>query len=149
MINTGLKKRADFETLLLASSLLLLCLGLYGCNEGNIGAEGAHLLQYLEPAKLKKLVDNPQEAIWLIDVRSAVDYQRGHIPIARSFPSNTILSRLTELPKDKYLIIYCETGGRAQLVLQSLADKGYTRLMNWGGYTRWSWELVSEPAAEK
>lgn len=112
-----------------------------GCNEGYTASEGATLKQYLTPEGLQKLTINPDPNIWIIDVRSKKMFIKGHIPSARSFPSSTVMDRLSELPKDKYLIVYCETGGRAQAVIKKLAKNGYTRMMNWGGYTRWKWEL--------
>jgi len=115
---------------------------LTSCSEGYISKDGASLKQYFEPEALKKLVENPKDDIWIIDVRSKSAYDKKHIPTAKSFHSSTILDRLSELPKDKLLIVYCETGGRAQMVIKKLEEKGYTKMMNWGGYTRWKWEYA-------
>ena len=123
--------------------LIILSFILSGCNEGYIGKEGETLTQYLEPEALKALTENPDDNIRIIDVRPASAYKRGHIPGAKSFPSSTIMEQLNLLPKDTYLIFYCETGGRAQKVIKQLEKVGYTKVMNWGGYTRWKWELVS------
>jgi rhodanese-related sulfurtransferase len=71
-------------------------------------------------------------------------YKEGHIPTAKSYASSVITDRLDELPKNQYLIIYCETGGRAQSVIKKLEKQEYTKMMNWGGYTRWPYELVEE-----
>jgi hypothetical protein len=30
------------------------------------------------------------------------------------------------------------------MVINQLEDKGYTRMLNWGGYTRWPYDLVTE-----
>lgn len=119
-----------------------------GCSEGYTSKEGGSLKQYLEPEALKKLVENPEDNIWIIDVRSKSAYDKKHIPTAKSFHSSTILERLNELPKDKYLIVYCETGGRAQRVIKKLEEKGYTKMMNWGGYTRWKWKYAKTKEAK-
>lgn len=113
-----------------------------GCMTGKVSKDGAILKQYLEPSKLKELVENPQADIWVIDVRPPSAYANGHIPTAKNFSSSEVLARLDELPKDQYLIVYCETGGRAGAVISMLEKKGYTRMINWGGYTRWPYELV-------
>jgi len=126
----------------LVSLSLFLALFLTGFYEGSVGSDGAVLKQYLPPEKLKELVDKPDSSIWIIDVRPASAYQKGHIPTAKSFPSSTILTRLSELPKDNYLILYCETGVRAHRVMKQLEKQGYTRLMVWGGASRWPYELV-------
>jgi phage shock protein E len=124
----------------LVSFVALAVLALTGCFEGYVGSEGKVLKQYLPPEKLRQLVTHPYDSIWIIDVRPASAYHKGHIPTAKSFPSSEILSRLDEIPKDTYLIVYCETGGRAQGVVKKLEKQGYTRLMNWGGITRWPYE---------
>ncbi|NEW84945.1 MAG: rhodanese-like domain-containing protein [Mariniphaga sp.] len=107
---------------------------------GKAGAEGKVLRKYIEPMELKKLVDNPVDSIWIIDVRSEKAYLNGHIPTAKSFPSANIMSRLNEIPKDNYLIIYCTVGGMAKIVSKKLKKAGYKRYINWGGISRWEWE---------
>jgi len=107
---------------------------------GKAGAEGKVLRKYIEPSELKKLVDNPADSIWIIDVRSEKAYLNGHIPTAKSFPSGTIMSRLNEIPKDNYLIIYCTVGGMAKIASKNLKKAGYKRYIIWGGISRWEWE---------
>ena len=112
------------------------------CMTGKVSKDGAVLTQYLEPEQLKELTENPKDDIWIIDVRPVSAYAKGHIPTARNFSSSDVMNRLAELPKSQYLIVYCETGGRAGAVISKLEKKGYTRMMNWGGYTRWPYDLV-------
>lgn len=135
-------QKKSYVRVVLVSFVVLTIFMLTGCYEGYVGSEGEVLEQYLPPEQLKKLVENPDDSIWIIDVRPASAYQKGHILTARSFPSSEILSRLDEIPKDAYLIVYCETGGRAQGVIKKLEKKGYTQLMNWGGISRWPYEQV-------
>ena len=137
-----MRQKKSYVRVALVSFLTLAVAVLTGCFEGYVGSEGEVLKQYLPPEKLHALIANPDDSIWIIDVRPASAYQKGHIPTARSFPSSEIFSRLGEIPNDKYLIMYCETGGRAQGVIKKLEKKGYTRLMNWGGISRWPYELV-------
>lgn len=111
---------------------------------GKAGAEGKVLKKYIEPSELKKIVDNPVDSIWIIDVRSEKAFKNGHIPTAKSFPSGTITSRLNEIPKDKYLIMYCTVGGTVKMVSKKLRKAGYKRTINWGGLSRWEWEKATE-----
>lgn len=109
--------------------------------EGYVSNSNANILKkYLDPKELKILTENPQANIWIIDVRPSSAYKNGHIPTARSYPSGEILDRLNELSKDQYLILYCETGGRAQAVIKNLEKAGYTKMMNWGGFSRWPYD---------
>jgi len=107
---------------------------------GQAGAEGKVLRKYIEPLELKKLVDHPVDSIWIIDVRSEKAFSNGHIPTAKSFPAAILTSRLNEIPKDQYLIIYCTVGGMAKIASKTLKKAGYKRYINWGGITRWKWE---------
>jgi rhodanese-related sulfurtransferase len=107
---------------------------------GKTGSDGKALKQYIEPASLKKIVDNPVDSIWIVDVRSEKAYSNGHIPTAKSYPSGTIMNRINEIPKNQYLIVYCTVGGTAKIVSKKLKKAGYKRYMNWGGISRWEWE---------
>lgn len=111
---------------------------------GKAGTKGKVLNKYIEPSELKKIVDNPVDSIWIIDVRSEKAYANGHIPTAKSFPSSTILDRLNEIPKDKYLIMYCNVGGTVKIVSKKLKKAGYKRYINWGGLSRWEGEKETE-----
>jgi rhodanese-related sulfurtransferase len=111
---------------------------------GKAGAESKVLRKYIEPSELKKIVENPVDSIWIIDVRSEKAFKNGHIPTAKSFPSGTITNRLNEIPKDKYLIIYCTVGGTVKMVSKKLRKAGYKRYINWGGLSRWEWEKATD-----
>lgn len=113
------------------------------CSTGYTSAGGKDLEKYLAPESLYVLTEEPDPDIWIIDVRPENAYTRGHIPTARNFPSGEITERLDDLPKTQYLIFYCETGGRAQAVINDLEEEGYTRMLNWGGYTRWPYAFES------
>ena len=126
--------------------VMMLSVTMTGCYEGYIGTEGAPLLYYLPPENLQELVLNPDPDIWLIDVRPFDAYVQWHIPTAKSFPSSEVAGRLDELPKDKYLIVMCETGPRAQAVIVNVLEpNGYTRFMNYGASIRYPYGFVSGP----
>ena len=129
-------KKTILFSLLISASIFLI-----SCSEGYISSDGASLKKYLSPDKLKELTVKPDPNIMIIDVRPESSYKEGHIPTAKSYPSSVIMSKLGEISKDKYLIVYCETGGRAQAVIKNLEKSGYTKMINWGGYTRWPYEL--------
>jgi rhodanese-related sulfurtransferase len=107
---------------------------------GKTGSNGKVLKKYIEPAELKKLVEHPVDSIWIVDVRSEKAYHNGHIPTAKSFPYGQIKDRLNEIPKDKYLIMYCNVGATVKMTSKILKKEGYKRWINWGGIPRWEWE---------
>src|SRR5664280_1256703 len=101
---------------LVLSALLLQSAAAQSVYIGKAGPQGKVLRKYIEPPALKKLTENPADSIWILDVRSEKAYQKEHIPTAKSFPAATVMSRLNEIPKDKYLIIYCTVGANARIV---------------------------------
>ena len=111
---------------------------------GKAGIQGKVLKKYIEPLELKRLTENPVDSIWIIDVRSEKAYANGHIPTAKSFPVGSVLSRLSEIPKSQYLILYCTVGANAQIVSKKLRKAGYKRYTNWGGISRWEWEQATK-----
>lgn len=113
------------------------------CSTGSASGESRSLYPYLETDKLLELTQYPDPEIRIIDVRSAEAYAKGHIPTAVNIPSAEIMKRLKELKKSQYLIFYCESGGQAHRVMEQLKDKGYTRMLNWGAFSRWPYASSS------
>jgi len=44
---------------------------------------------------------------FIVDVRSEASYKQGHIKGARLIPTNQVLERADELPRDKLIVTYC------------------------------------------
>src|SRR5215212_4610202 len=59
-------------------------------------------------AAFKALYDNPATRPLILDVRDPVTYADGHISGAVSFPEADVDSRVSELPKDKLIVAYCQ-----------------------------------------
>lgn len=74
--------------------------------------------------------------VW-IDVRSAEEYQSGHLAQAVNIPHTEIGEGMTTLTieKDTEIKLYCGSGRRAGIALKTLEGMGYTRASNEGGYS--------------
>lgn len=146
-IRTMQISRVILITLVLCISLIVTVPG-QSVNVGKAGSQGKVLKKYIKPSELKKLVENPVDSIWILDVRSEKAYSNGHIPTAKSFPVGVLMNRLNEIPKNQYLIIYCTVGANAQIASKNLKKAGYKRYINWGGLSRWEWkkETTSAPS---
>jgi hydroxyacylglutathione hydrolase len=59
----------------------------------------------VEAAEVKKLLDK-HEAV-LVDVRGKEAWDAGHAEGAIHIPEAQVLSRLSDLPKDKLIALYC------------------------------------------
>ena len=61
----------------------------------------------ISPEELKDRLDHG-EAILIVDSRSLVEFEAGHIAGAISVPSNEVESRLDELPRDQEIVLYAK-----------------------------------------
>lgn len=76
-----------------------------------------------------------EQEIWL-DVRTAEEYAAGHIVNAINIPFDVIEDNIASITTDKNatIYLYCKSGRRASVALQSLESLGYTNVINKGGY---------------
>ncbi|HEX3044797.1 MAG TPA: FAD-dependent oxidoreductase, partial [Bacillota bacterium] len=82
-----------------------------------------------------QLLAQDRSPYFLVDVREPVEFQLGLIPGAVNIPVNELRGRLTELPKDKEIIVYCQIGLRAYLAARILQQNGFQSVKNLsGGY---------------
>ena len=78
------------------------------------------------------------EAIHLIDVRSPEEFQSGHIEGAHLLPLFSLTQRVSELPKDRPVVVSCRSGARSMVACEQLAQMGYTEVFNLqGGVMAW------------
>ena len=80
----------------------------------------------------------------ILDVRTIVEYNEGHIPNAICIPNETINNELIkELPnKEQLILIYCRSGNRSKQAAEKLKNLGYTNLIEFGGIIDWKGEIV-------
>ncbi|MFA9486890.1 rhodanese-like domain-containing protein [Moraxella haemolytica] len=83
------------------------------------------------------VVQTPKKAdgIW-IDVRSAEEYNQGHLQDAVNVTPNEIAQKIASLEpnKDAPINLYCRSGRRAEAARTILIELGYTNVTNHGGY---------------
>jgi NADPH-dependent 2,4-dienoyl-CoA reductase/sulfur reductase-like enzyme/rhodanese-related sulfurtransferase len=75
----------------------------------------------------------------LLDVRDEAEVAKnGGIPRALNIPLNSLRSRLSELPKDKELIVYCHSGQRSYNACRILRQHGFRCRNLSGAFATWS-----------
>ncbi|MCL2223111.1 MAG: rhodanese-like domain-containing protein [Oscillospiraceae bacterium] len=70
----------------------------------------------------------------IYDIRSAFEYQSGHIPGAVLKVAQNIEY---DLPQNKKIIVYCKKGEISKAVVESLAEQGINAYHLSGGYIAW------------
>jgi hydroxyacylglutathione hydrolase len=71
----------------------------------------------------------------ILDVREPAEYANGHVPGAVSIPQAELAMRLEELPRDKELLIVCQSGIRSARSARFLKQVGFERVTNLAGGT--------------
>lgn len=78
--------------------------------------------------ELKQMIDSKSADYVLVDVRDTAEFSDGHIPTAINIPAETFASGAGDLPKDKKIIVYCNTGSRSYLAYRKLMGLSYTNI---------------------
>lgn len=77
-----------------------------------------------------------QKAI-LLDVRDDDEREEGYIPGSCHIPLPELRQRLAELPKDREIIVYCQTGQRSYFACRQLMLNGFKARNLTGAYRTW------------
>lgn len=83
----------------------------------------------------RELRDADRQSIMLVDVRTPQEYALGAIQGAINIPMDDLRDHLSELSKDKTIVVYCAVGLRGYLAQRILLGRGFTDVKNLsGGY---------------
>jgi NADPH-dependent 2,4-dienoyl-CoA reductase/sulfur reductase-like enzyme/peroxiredoxin family protein/rhodanese-related sulfurtransferase/TusA-related sulfurtransferase len=101
--------------------------------------------------ELKKMVDEKMQSaapqtqdFVLIDVRTVAENSLGSIPGSINIPVDEMRGRLSEIPADKPIVVYCKVGLRGYLAQRILMGHGFKDVRNLsGGYT--TYETATAP----
>ena len=77
-------------------------------------------------------------SVAVIDVRGAAEWEAGHLPGVPNIPVGYLADRLREIPRDRPVVVHCQTGGRSAIAASVLQAVGFTDVLNLaGGYDDW------------
>ena len=96
----------------------------------------------VETAQWNEIEDFTSRGFELIDVRSAGEFARGHIPGAMNISVDEIRERTSEITS-KNLLVNCQVGQRGHTAALLLKELGFNAVNLDGGYLTWS----NSPAA--
>jgi rhodanese-related sulfurtransferase len=101
--------------------------------------------------QFKALYDDPAKRPIILDVRAKDTFDAGHITGAESFPEADVDTRVSELPKDKLIVAYCQwpAENESARVAQKLHDTygfSYDNLkVLLGGWNSWLQQNSTDP----
>ena len=86
-------------------------------------------MQNISAPEMQKITKQTPD-IYLLDVRTLGEYTQKRIKGAHLIPIDQIEKRINEIPKNRPIIVYCETGVRSSLVGRYLDRLGYNLVSN-------------------
>jgi phage shock protein E len=71
----------------------------------------------------------------ILVVRTPEEFAAGHVPGARNIPHDQLPNRLAELAgaKNKEIVVYCRSGRRSEMAIDTLSSQGFERLLHLDG----------------
>ena len=108
---------------------LTIILGLVFCS--HVLAE----VELIDAAVLKKRIENPDNNLILLDVRTVKEYQSGHIKNSVNIPHDQLILNVNVLDqyKNQPIVVFCRSGRRAQLVIDTLIENKFNQIVDLEG----------------
>ena len=90
---------------------------------------------------------NQRQGVW-VDVRPTEQFRAGHIAQARSLPAAEVEQKASSLPKNKPLLLVCETGRDSNRIAARLRTQGFAEVSVLEGGMR-AWSSAGLPVTQK
>ncbi len=119
-------------TVLIAGVLIML---------GSPGDDGGGLV---DNARMRELLE---DGVHLVDVRTAAEFEAGHIPGAELVPLNVFEAAAANWDPSEPIALYCATGSRSAEAAALLRGLGFETVYDLGaGIVQWDGEIVGGTA---
>ena len=87
---------------------------------------------------LKLLMQDRNPDYYYIDVRTPGEFKKNKIKGFKNVPLNQLMDRLNQIPKDKKVVVICQSGARSTSACRQLVKSGYPDITNVrGGMNMW------------
>jgi rhodanese-related sulfurtransferase len=93
----------------------------------------------LTPEEVAEKMRHKSSRVFLLDVREPDERELAFIEPSVHIPMRDVPSRITEIPKDREVVVYCHGGTRSAMIAGFLEGHGYPEVANLsGGIDAWS-----------
>lgn len=98
----------------------------------------AAIARNVSPEEAYSMLVKP-DGPYLLDVRTPGEFEQFRLEGASLIPIDQLLKRLSEVPKNQPILVYCAVGSRSAQVVNYLARQGYPEVYNlYGGIYSWA-----------
>lgn len=80
----------------------------------------------------------------IVDVRTREEFASGHIPMSVNVPFEDIQKGAYDLPKSRYLLVYCAHGVSSMKAAVILGESGYKVINAIGGLAQYKGPLTKQ-----
>jgi len=152
----GVKERIDVLATAIQTKMDVWTLGQlelayappYGSAKEPVNYAGFLAVNLLEGKTENVYADAIPPTAFLLDVREPSEFAAGAIPQAVLIPLGQLRSRLTEVPREREVIVYCQVGIRGYIAERILRQNRFAVRNLSGGYVTWRlFQAPSEPPA--
>jgi len=78
------------------------------------------------------------EGAFLLDVRTPLEWDEAHVSGATLIPLDQLETRLSELPRDRKIVVMCRSGNRSATARDLLKQAGFEQVTSMaGGINQW------------
>ena len=90
------------------------------------------------PLTVKEKLEKDKDRVCFLDVRSEGEFSTGHVPGAVCVPLEQIESGKAVVPKDRFVVLSCQSGARSAKAREILRSRGYENVAELeGGFSAW------------
>ena len=99
----------------------------------------------ITPQEAYQIMKEAKEEFILLDVRTPPEYKKARIDGAKLIPVDELASRAPVELSDKhmFILVYCQSGARADRAAKILKRMGYDNVYNFGGITGWPYGIIA------
>jgi len=98
-----------------------------------------NLMSYKE---LSEIISSKKKYL-LLDVRTRSEFKTGYITTSKNISNEKLPKALKKTKKESLVILYCQSGARANVAKRKLESFGYSNVKSFGGISRWKGSLES------
>ncbi len=93
-------------------------------------------VKQVSTTELKPLLNDRKR--FYLDVRTPAEFKGNHIKGFKNIPLQTLNSQLNKIPKDKEVLVICQSGMRSKQAIKVLKKAGYSNVTEVrGGMNAW------------
>jgi rhodanese-related sulfurtransferase len=134
------RKKRQTQIIIAAAAILFLAVAAWLVFGADTAATEPEVAQMPLPSNIT--VDEGyqryQDGDFFLDVRTQEEWDEYHIPGTTLIPLDQLESRVSEVPRDRDVVVVCRSGNRSQVGRDTLLDAGFTTVTSMdGGVSTW------------